>query len=92
MSKFEPQALVQNCWNCRHADKSVIYTSYPAQIRCNLFGKLVFENQTECLEDKPEEAKKEEQYTFVEGETEKGWNAEQIKTALTTFEKEEASK
>lgn len=92
MSKFEPQALVQNCWNCRHADRSQILTSYPAQIRCTLFDQLVYTNQTECLEDKPKEVKKDEHYTFVEGEIAKGWNAERIKTALTTFEKEEAPK
>ena len=85
MSKFEPQALVQNCWNCRHSDKSVIYTSYPAKIRCKMFDTLVFEDNTVCLADKPQAEERDEL-------GEKAWNTELIRKALAVFvEKKEPS-
>ena len=82
MSKFEPEATRQTCWNCRHADKSCVLTSYPGQIRCTLFDQLVYTNQTECLEDKPKEVKKDEHTAFIEGETKKGWDVAEIKAGV----------
>jgi len=76
MSKFEPEATKQTCWNCRHSDKSCVLTSYPGQIRCILFDQLVYTNQTECLEDK------DEHKSFLEGETKKGWNEAEIKAGI----------
>ena len=82
MSKFEPEATRQTCWNCRHADKSCVLTSYPGQIRCTLFDQLVYTNQTECLEDKLKEVKKDEHSSFIEGETKKGWDVAEIKNGI----------
>lgn len=82
MSKFEPEATKQTCWNCRHSDKSCVLTSYPGQIRCTLFDQLVYTNQTECLEDKSKEVKKDEHSSFVEGEAKKGWDAAEIKAGV----------
>lgn len=53
MSKFEPKKTGNLCRECKWADTTIVYASYPPMYFCKKFETYVYCDQSVCEEDKP---------------------------------------
>lgn len=53
MSKFEPKNTGNYCRECKWADTTIVYASYPPMYFCKKFETYVYCDQSVCEEDKP---------------------------------------